>query len=311
MFKYILVKRSYGIKKVKSNPEILTRILKMSIPISLGATVSSIMGLIDSILVPQRLIEADFSKQQATILYGQLTGKASVIVNVPLTLSMALCTSLIPIIAECYFLKRNREVKNKINLSLKLSSVIAIPCFFGLFFMAEPIMKLIFPGRFDGAQILKYLSISIPFIIITQTTTSILQGVGSYILPVVNLFIGCMVKVVLTLVLVASPELNIYGAVIASISAYIISTILNIIVMKVKLGSGIDLYNNFVKPGYAASVMSIVVIFMYNFLYRNTLSNSISCLLSISIGAIIYGIGILVLKVFSVEEVKNRLRRKA
>lgn len=236
-FKYMRVKRSYGIKKIKSNPEVLNRILKMAIPISLGATVGSIMSLIDSILVPQRLNSAGFSGQQATILYGQLTGKASVIVNIPLTLSMALCTSLIPIIAECYFLRKQGEVRNKINLSLKLSSVIAVPCFFGFFFMAEPIMKFIFPGRFDGVDILKYLSISIPFIIVTQTTTSILQGVGSYILPVINLFIGCIVKVILTVVLVAIPELNIYGAVIASIGAYIVSTLLNLITMKVKLGS--------------------------------------------------------------------------
>ena len=310
-FKYMRVKKSYGIKKIKSNPEVLNRILKMAIPISLGATVGSIMSLIDSILVPQRLNSAGFSSQQATILYGQLTGKASVIVNIPLTLSMALCTSLIPIIAECYFLRKQGEVRNKINLSLKLSSVIAVPCFFGLFFMAEPIMKFIFPGRFDGVDILKYLSISIPFIIVTQTTTSILQGVGSYILPVINLFIGCIVKVILTVVLVAIPELNIYGAVIASIGAYIISTLLNLIVMKIKLKSNIELYNNFIKPGYAASLMILVVILTYNFLYRNTLSNSISCLLSISLGAIIYGIGIFALRVFSVDDVRNRIRKKA
>lgn len=310
-FKYMRVKKSYGIKKIKSNPEVLNRILKMAIPISLGATVGSIMSLIDSILVPQRLNSAGFSSQQATILYGQLTGKASVIVNIPLTLSMALCTSLIPIIAECYFLRKQGEVRNKINLSLKLSSVIAVPCFFGLFFMAGPIMKFIFPGRFDGVDILKYLSISIPFIIVTQTTTSILQGVGSYILPVINLFIGCIVKVILTVVLVAIPELNIYGAVIASIGAYIVSTVLNLITMKVKLGSNIELYNNFIKPGYAASLMIVVVILTYNFLYRNTLSNSISCLLSISLGAIIYGIGIFALRVFSVDDVRNRIRKKA
>ena len=39
-------------------------------------------------------------------------------------------------------------------------------------------MKLIFPGKYEGFEILKYLSITIPFVILTQTTTSILQGVG-------------------------------------------------------------------------------------------------------------------------------------
>ena len=56
------------------------------------------MNLIDSILVPQKLIRIGVTN--ATALYGQLTGKAAVLVNIPLTLSMAICTSLIPIIAE-------------------------------------------------------------------------------------------------------------------------------------------------------------------------------------------------------------------
>lgn len=309
VMKYFKVKKSYGVKKVKSNPEILNKILRIAIPISLGTTVGTVMSLIDSIIVPQKLLEAGFSAQQSTVLYGQLTGKASVIVNIPLTLSMALCTSLIPIIAESYVLKRKKDVENKINMALKLSTVIAIPCCFGLFFMAAPIMKLIFPGRFDGIEILKFLSISIPFIIITQTTTSVLQGVGAYILPVINLFIGCVVKVVLTIVLVPMPNMNIYGAVIASIGAYVVASVLNIITMKIKIKNKFNAYDNLVKPAYASCVMMIGVILTYNFIYRNTLSNSMACLLSIGLGAIIYAVGILVLKVFNTTEIKQRLRK--
>ena len=102
--------------------------------------------------------------------------------------------------------------------------------------MAGPIMKFIFPGRFEGIEILKYLSISVPFIIVTQTTTSILQSVGSYIVPVINLLIGCAVKIILTIILVPMTSINIYGAVIASIGAYIVTTVLNIISMKIKVG---------------------------------------------------------------------------
>lgn len=308
--KYHKIKKSYGIKRIKSNPEILNKILMIAIPISLGATVSTIMSLIDSILVPQKLLEAGFSNQQSTILYAQLTGKASVIVNIPLTLSMALCTSLIPIIAENYILRRKKEVENKIDVSLKFSAIIGVPCMFGLFFMAEPVMKFIFPGRFDGVLILKYLSLSIPFIIVTQTTTSILQSVGSYVLPVINLFFGCVVKVILTMVLVPLSEINIYGAVIASIGAYIFTTLLNVITMKIKLKTRFNFYDNFIKPAYAASFMMIGVLIIYNMTYRSTGRNSIACLLSISVGVIIYTISIIILKIFNFDEVKSRLKRR-
>ena len=93
-----------------------------------------------------------------------------------------------------------------------------------------------------------YLSISIPFIIITQTTTSILQGTGHYIKPVINLLIGCIVKVILTWTLMPVKYLNIYGAVIGTISAYVIASILNIIVLKVTLKIKLDLYEILIKP---------------------------------------------------------------
>ena len=269
-FKYHKVKKEYGIKKVKSNPGILNKILLIAIPISVGTTVGTIMSLIDSILVPQKLLDAGFTNQQSTILYAQLTGKASVIVNIPLTLSMALCVSLIPIIAESYILKKKSEVDSKINLSIKLSAVIAMPCFLGLFFMAGPIMKFIFPGRFEGIEILKYLSISVPFIIVTQTTTSILQSVGSYIVPVINLLIGCAVKIILTIILVPMTSINIYGAVIASIGAYIVTTVLNIISMKIKVGIKLNFYENFIKPSLAATFMMIVVVILYGNFYKAT-----------------------------------------
>ncbi|MGM9977455.1 MAG: oligosaccharide flippase family protein [Clostridium sp.] len=308
-FQYRKTKKSFKIIKVKSNPDILTKILKISIPISLGATVGTIMSLIDSLLVPQKLLQAGFNKTQSTILYAQLTGKASVIVNIPLTLSIALCTSLIPIIAESYVLKRREEIKSKVNLSIKMSAVIAIPCMFGLFFMAEPIMRFILPGRSEGGNILKYLSLSIPFIIITQTTTSILQSVGSYIIPIINLLIGCIFKIILTIVLVPISYINIYGAVIASVSAYVIVAILNVIAMKKKLGLKLNPYDNFVKPSYASIFMIIGVLLSYSYLFKNTSSNGVSCLLSILLGVIIYIMGIIILKIFNIKNDKKIIKR--
>lgn len=306
--KYIRVKRSMGIKKVRTNPAVLTQILKMAIPISIGATVGTIMSLIDAILVPQKLIESGVV--DATALYGQLTGKAAVLVNVPLTLSMALGTSLIPIIAENYILNRKRELENKTNLAMKLSAVIAFPCTVGLFCLAGPVMQFLFFKAYDGYEILKYLSLSIPFVIITQTTTSILQGTNHYIRPVINLLIGCLVKVVLTLTLVPIPQINIFGAVIASISAYVVVTILNIVSLNKKINTKLEVNDSFIKPLISSLIMGVIVSLSYSFLLENTNNNSISCLLSIFVGIIIYIIAILILKVFKIEEIKNRLVRK-
>lgn len=307
--KYKKVKKQMWNKKVKSNPEVLTSILRIALPISVGTTVGTIMSLIDSILVPQKLLQAGLTSEGATILYAQLTGKANVITNIPLTLSMALGTSLIPIIAENYIMNRRKDLESKVQLSIKISMLIAMPCTLGLFFLAGPIMKLIFPGKWDGILILKYLSLSVPFIIITQTTTSIMQGIGHYIRPIINLFIGCVVKVILTFVLVPMPNINIYGAVIASISAYLVATILNLISLKKRLKLKLDIYQTSIKPIIAAFVMILGVLSAYLYLFNKTGSNGSSCLIAIFLGIIIYMALILILKVFSLDEIRSRIAK--
>ena len=191
-----------------------------------------------------------------------------------------------------------------------MSTVIAIPCTFGLFFLAEPVMKFIFPGRFEGIEILKYLSLSIPFIIITQTTTAILQGTGNYIKPVINLLIGCIIKIILTWILVPMEQFNIYGAVIASFGAYTVVSILNIITMKFTLRVKLNLYEILIKPAYASTIMMLFVLISYNIIYKNTTSNGISCLISIFLGMIIYMLLIIAFKVFNIEEIKSRIRKR-
>ena len=307
--KYKSVKKIMWNKKIQINKDILTEILKIALPISIGATVGTIMSLIDSVLVPRKLLEAGLNSEQATILYAQLTGKANVIANIPLTLSMALGTSLIPIIAENYITRNRRELNEKIQLSLKLSLIIAFPCALGLYFLSDPIMKLIFPGMSEGAIILKYVSLTIPFIILTQTTTSIMQGVGHYIRPIINLFIGCLIKIVLTYLLVSIKEINIYGAIIGSISAYLVSTILNIISLKKKIKISININKIFIKPFIASGAMMIGVMYSYYFLLGKTESNGLSCLTSIFLGVIIYMILILLLRVFTINEIKNKISR--
>lgn len=308
--KYKKAKKEMWNKKVRINTNILSEILRISLPISIGATVGTIMSLIDSILVPQKLLEAGMSSEQATILYAQLSGKAHVIINIPLTLSIALGTSLIPIIAENYIMKRKRNLENKVQMSIKLSFLIALPSALGLFFLAEPIMKVIFPGKFEGFMILKYLSLSIPFIIMTQTSTSIMQGVGHYIRPIINLFIGCIVKIILTYILVPLPNFNIYGAVLASVTAYITATILNLISLKVKLKMDFNLKDTFIKPLIASILMIIGVLFMFSYLKNSITSNTISCLASILFGIILYIILIILLKIFTLEDIKNKMPKR-
>lgn len=308
--KYFKLKWSLKIKRVRRDERLFWYIIKVALPISVGAAVGTIASLIDSILVPQKLLESGLDAKQAGILFAQLTGKANVLVNIPLTLSMALSTSLIPIIAENFLLENREEVDRKVDTAIKLSNVIGIPCFLGLYFLAEPIMMMIFPQKYEGYEILKYLSFSIPFIILSQTTTAILQGTGKLIVPIINLLIGCFIKVLITVNIIPIPEINIYGAVIASIFSYMVIALLNMSYMRFKLGITVSLWDAIVKPTAAALIMISGVLFTYQSIFDIMHSNGIACLISIILGIIIYVLLIIFLGVLRYDYIKNKIVKR-
>ena len=309
---YISFKKILNGLRIRGSAAVLNKLIKIAVPVSLGAAASSIVTLIDSALVPQKLLQGGFTQSQATVLFGQMTGKASVLINIPLTLSMALSAAIIPIIAESYSLNDKKELQNKVNTALMLSAAIALPCTLGMYFLARPILDLVFLGNTDGYLILKYQAISIPFIVIAQATTSILQASGHYIRPVINLLIACAVKVLLTIYLVPINNINIYGAVIASIIAYVTVATLNIVDVKRKLKVTMDFYKLFIRPSYASVVMIASVLFVYGRLLTLDVSARISCIASIFIGIIVYGIFIMIFGVieygYLVNKINNRKR---
>lgn len=307
---YLKVKKELPVRKVSKHKNILGDLGKAALPISLGAAVGTIMSLIDSILVPQQLLIAGFTRTQSTAMYGQLTGKVFTLMNVPLALSVALCASLVPIIAEAFYLGRRSELIKKVDMAVKLSNVISLPSSLGMFFMAYPIMHLVFMKDAAGYEILRYISISIPFLILTQTSTAILQSVGNYMKPVYNLAIGCTVKVIITYVLVSYSSVNIYGAVMGTILGYITSCLLNMHDLKKILDIKVNIVDAFIKPAIAATIMIIAVVFSNDCVYNYTMSRGLSCVISILIGVIVYLILVLLLRVFEYEDIKNKFSRQ-
>ncbi len=310
VIKYIKLRKCFKVGKVHYDSNIMKEILMLAIPISLGAAVSTIMNLIDSAIVPQRLLEAGFTGKEATILYGQLSGKAAVLVNIPFTVSAALSASVMPIMAEAYLIKDKKGLVKNINMAFKIGAVIALPSAYGLYFLAKPVMSLVFAGKYGGYGILKYYAIAIPFIILTALTTTILQSTVSKIMPVINLIIGCIVKIIIATYLIPIPSVNIYGAVISTIGAYLVAATLNMILIKNKLKVSVNLYETVIKPTYASTFMIIIVLFVFMRSYNLTNSNTISCVLSVFLGIIVYGMQIVIFEIFNYAKIKAKLINK-
>ena len=75
--------------------------------------------------------------------------------------------------------------------------------------------------------------------------------------------------------LVPIPQINIFGAVIASIASYVTVTILNIVALKTKIKTKLDVYDSIIKPLMSSLIMGIMVSITYIFSIGRTNNNSI------------------------------------
>src|SRR5699024_1555408 len=93
--------------------------------------------------------------------------------------------------------------------------------------------------------------------------TGALQGIGKQIIPVRNLFFGVLVKLAVTWVLTAIPAINVVGASIGTICAYIVAAALDFMALKKYTAVKVPMSLAVVKPLISALVMAVIVFFSY------------------------------------------------
>lgn len=294
--KYLIPSSSYKIQKSQEKiVDIIKSLTWVAIPVTLGAALSSVMGLIDAIIVPSRLLEGGYTIGGATVLYGRLTGKAVTLMNVPLTFSMALATSLVPAISEANRKSNKVELEEKIKTSIKITIIIALPATIGLSLLASPIIGLLWGKGEAGGDILRVLAFNVLFISLAQTFTSILQGIDKIFIPVRNLLVGIIIKVIISHFLLVTV-LNILGAVAGSICGYGTVMILNYRAIKKAVPLEMSIKKIVFKPLFSSIFMAIVVMLTFHYSFNYFVREEIATVMAVFWGMIFYAMMIFLTK---------------
>lgn len=282
-------------------------VIAVALPITLGAAINSIISLIDSNVIVERLQTAlSMDETSATSLYGILSGKATTLINFPLTISQAIVLSVLPAISEAVAKNNEEEIKDKITFGIRFAILISLPCMAGLSVLATPIMRTLYGANTGGGNILALLSFSLIFVMLGQLFASVLQGMGKLYLPICNLLIAAVFKYILTFFLTGVEVLNVNGAVIATIVCYAIYAGLNYyFVKKYSKYKITDKVGTIVKPIIATLVMTLCAFLCYKAFELINLNFRINTLLSIAIAAGIYFIMLLVTKTIKEEDYEN------
>jgi stage V sporulation protein B len=284
------------IQKQESSSRILYRILAIAIPITMGAAIIPVMNMIDLGIVMRRLQNIGYTPEVSNELYGQLTGMAAPLINLPQIITVGLAMSLVPAISDAMQRRNIGAVRSTIQAGTRVALLLGLPAALGLVTLARPIMLLLYPlqkaSAINAADILSILGFGVIFLTLLQTFTGILQGLGRPTIPVANLLIGALIKVLLTYVLTGIPAINIRGAAVGTVSAYGTAALLNYFAIKRLTRTKFNKSNLVVKPIISVIAMSISVLFIYG-KFESVLGNRLTTLLAVGIGAFIYGMMLL------------------
>ncbi|MCR4718007.1 MAG: polysaccharide biosynthesis protein [Firmicutes bacterium] len=309
------------LKKCQNLKHLFKKILFISVPISLGSVISAINRIIDTATIT-RGIEAAFRavipahgsiaaiysptlsqlSKEAARLSG-LLAKSDTLINLPLALNISFSTVLVPAIAGALALKDKKGASEKVNYSLLISILIALPCAVGYITLASPIYGLLYPNARLGYDLLQISAVAMIFTALNQTLSGSLQGVGKVFAPATGLLIGCLAKLILNIILIRQPKINIYGAPISSVVCQIIAFSYSFNILKNHISVKIDLRKHIVKPLICALAMGAAAYISYNAFMLILRSNMISVCISIVISAGVYFVSVVLLKILSDSEI--------
>lgn len=275
---------------------VLRRLLPVAIPIMLGACIMPLTTTIDSMLVTNRLEFIGYTAAQARSLYGNLTGAVNTLVNMPSVLSMALCMSLVPAIAEAKHQGDRQEMRTRALGGLKIAMLIGLPAATGLALLAPNVIRFLYGSMSVeeltvASGLLETMFLGIIALGVVQTLNGVLQGMGRVYVPVVSLGMGAVVKVILNYTLIAVPAINIYGAAISTVACYTVAAIINLIVVSRSLGTRLHVMDLLVRPALATVFMGLAVSAAV-YLLLPVVGSSLTTLASIAVGAGVYFIAL-------------------
>ena len=287
----------------ESRKKIAKKLISYAVPISFGSVVSALSGLIDVVTVVNGLQKYGYDIVTANAKYGILSGKVDILLAVPLSINVAFSVALVPFISSAIARHRKDEALSKIKYSLKISSLIALPCTFGLFVLATPIFQMIFPNAPEGAYLLQIECWLLFFSVVCQTITGALQGIGKLAVPGFAMLAGTVVKYILNVIFIP-----IYGEVVPAITSIVFSAtacIISAIVLFKALKVRMPLKEVILKPFIASALMGLSVFASYKLFITLNLGNTISTLISICIGVIVYAIFVIILKILNKDEIQQ------
>ena len=288
-------------QKTTKSKTIAINLIKLAVPITLGASVFTLASVIDLTMIMRQLASLGFDEDARTTMYGYYSGYAVTMFNLPPTIIASLAVSIVPAVSVALVKKDFVSATKTVETAIRITLLIALPCAVGMSVLSGPILNLAF-GDTGAELLLKILAYGVIFVSVVMVANAIIQAKGKVWIPVINMCIGGLVKIVVNYILVGNINININGAPVGTVLCYLTTATLDLIAIHKYFAPDYGI-GFIVKTIASVVLMGFCADASYNLMIGITSSNSISLMVSIILSAIVYFALLLVLKTIKKQDV--------
>lgn len=321
MYRPVIKKRIRRDRHPEDSTLVIYKILLATIlPVIISQTVYQISGTLDTFLFHNIMAGREWTETIRNSLIGVYSTQYNILLSVPLGISTAMGTSMIPSIVSSYTAKDMKMVKYKVKSVVKFNMIIAFPSAVGLGVLAGPILTMLYPRLVTyhdtAANLLLFGSVALVFYALSTVTSGVLQGIDKMRLPMIHSAVSLAIHVVLVSLLLKFTNIGIYALIIGNVTFPLVVCILNWLAVGKYLSYNQEVKTTFLLPCTAALIMGVVCFLGYHGLYflighsigifmGSYVSNLLSTLLTVVIAVIVYFIVLLVIHAVNKEELKD------
>ncbi len=302
-----LVKKGYRYNfNINFNNPKLKKMMYLSIPIILGTSVNQINMLVDRTLASQVAVGGISALNYAHQLNRFVQG----------IFVMSIATVMFATISKMAIEKNILGIKKSLGESITGISLLVLPAMVGSMIFAAPIVSLLFGrGEFDNkavlmsSQALYYYSIGMIALGVREVLARAFYSLQDTKTPMINAAIGMILNIVLNFILVQYFGLG--GLALATSIAAIFTTVLMFISLRKKIGPfGMKQISiSFLKILFASLIMGGLAKLSFNYL-TTSLSQNLSLLIAIGVGAVSYFVIIYFMKIEDVDVIVAAIKKK-
>lgn len=292
--------------KEDSYRHILKVLVLTAVPILFSTAIYNINQILDLTIFNHIMEAQGYVEEEYMALQGIYSGKYDTLVNVPLSIPWALCSSVVPSLTAAVATKSRRLVHEKIDQTLRLTMVITIPCGVGFLVLASPLMVLLYN---DASKTPAYLLMLGSAVVVlyawSSISNSILHGLNHISSPAKNACVALAIHLAAFVVMMVAFKMNVYTLAAGNIVFAACMCFLNQRKVHKVCGFRINVMDTFIKPFVASVVMGIVTYAVHLVLDLLVGGRWIPTIIAILIAIIVYVVVVLKIGTLSDEDIES------